>query len=301
MKNLYFTLVFISLISSAQAQKISFTDTSNKWRIAQADWGYYTIINYSFKNTIVSIGGFDYQLLVSNQHDSILIRTDSSKQKVYAKVYRGSIQGAGRQYLDTNEHLLYDFSLQVGDTFKYKTFAHYVQKIDSTQIGGVWHKVFTLKGKNQTSPSFDNIYTVIEGVGCTKGLIYPLGPADFEGSLMLSCFQTNNSQPQTNPKVDFFDNNTSCYLSVEEQNHVQKEVQLYPQPASTVVNIQLPSKIQSGSLTMYNPLGQVVISRSIANSELWEIHNPGNMHGMYYYRISDNTENKIYSGKILFE
>lgn len=301
MKRIYFILAFFSLITSAQAQKISFTDTSNEWRIAQFDWGYYTIINYSFKNTIISIGGFDYQLLVSNQHDSILIRTDSSKQKVYAKVYHGSIQGAGQQYLDTNEHLLYDFSLQVGDTFKYKTFAHHVQKIDSTQIGGVWHKVFTLKGKNQTSPSFNNIYTVIEGIGCTKGLIYPLGPADFEGSLMLSCFKTNNSQPQTNPKVDFFDNNTSCYLNIEEQNHVQKEVQLYPQPATTLVNIQLPAKIQSGSFTLYNQLGQLVTTTTIVNSSLLEIHNPGNLHELYYYRISDNTENKVYTGKMLFE
>lgn len=301
MKILYFTLIFISLVTTAQAQKINFADSSNKWRVVESDWGTNTIINYSFRNTIVSFGGFDYQLLVSNQHDSILIRTDSNKQKVYAKVYNGNIQGAGRQFLDTNEHLLYDFSLQVGDTFKYKTFAHYVSKIDSTQIGSVWHKVFTLNDTSSQPRSFFKMYTVIEGIGCTRGLIYPLGPADFEGSLMLSCFKTNQSQPVANPKIDFFDNSASCYLNIEQQNTTQKEIKLYPQPATSVAKIQLPTVIQSGSVAVYNQLGQVVISNPISNTELLEIHNPGNWQGLYYYKLIDNTENIIYSGKLVFE
>ncbi|MBZ0098185.1 MAG: T9SS type A sorting domain-containing protein [Taibaiella sp.] len=296
MKNLYLAFVLICLCFNAQAQKIYFTDTANRWIVVASDWGWTAIIGYTFGDTITQ-GSTQYQLLRSNKGDSVLVRTDSSRQKVYAKVYKGSIQGAGQIFLDSNEHLLYDFTLKLGDTFAYKTFRHYVTKIDSVQIDGTWHKVFnfTDTGSQGWAP-----YTVIEGIGHMRGLLYPFGPVDFEGELKLSCFYRNQVKPVLNKKINHFDNDMSCYLNIEAEKSNNDYIRLYPQPATSVVNIQLPATIKNGTILILDQLGRAVYHDKVQNISTIKVGKPATP-GLYYYRVTDNTTGQAWQGKILFE
>ncbi len=296
MKILHIFLVSLFVCSSTYAQKIYFTDAANRWRVVKDDWGTTTIIGYTFEDTIAR-GGKKYQLLKSNNGDSVLVRTDSSRQKVYAKVYKGSIQSAGQIFLDSNEHLLYDFTLKVGDTFAYKTFRHYVTNIDSVQIDGVWHKVFNFRdtGSHGWAP-----YTVIEGIGHTQGLLYPLGPMDFEGSLVLSCFYRNLVKPAMSKKINQFDNNMSCYLNIDAEKVRDDHNKVYPQPATTHANIKLPEAIKNGTLYLYNYVGQTLHIEAIQGETQIKLDAPATP-GLYYYRITDNNTRRTWQGKLLFE
>lgn len=308
MKSLYFTLVFISLAISTQAQKINFTDTSNIWIIATSSVNPGQILRHTtayekyYYNGDTTINGIIYYEMrcyvpsTKTDHFSTFVRYDSIDNKVYIFY----------QYTDI---VLYDYNLKIGDTF-YAPFSYYypdlyytVTNVDSVLIKNVYHKQFQLQ---VTDSSFVDLWYTshryVEGIGCISA---PLDHLSGERKLIyfaetsrgIMCFKNQGTYLSQNCSDDFVKEK----LSVGQSMQTGKIIQLYPQPASSVVNIQLPAKILSGSLSVFNQLGQVVISSSIAYSELLEIHNPGNLHGLYYYRISDHTETKIYSGKILFE
>lgn len=307
MKNLYFTLVFISLITSAQAQKINFTDSGNAWYVLigkeMASQGHIT--GYFHENYL---NGGD-TVINSKAYTNFCWYNKSTGATPYAWVRYDS--NARKVYIaDSNTELvLYDYNLSVGDTFYAPKISsplsqvwHVVDSVDSIQINGTFHKTFYLKvgDANLYINEYARDYTIIEGIGCSAGPLYPLyGTAGItaynERSRGVICFKNNGIAPP------IYTNCKDTALSIYNSEISDKPLSVYPQPATSVVNIQLPITIQSGSVKVYNQLGQEVISNTIANKELLEINNPGPLHGLYYYRITDNTENRIYSGKLIFE
>lgn len=301
MKLLYTVFFFAAITIQSYGQKIDFTDSTNKWRVYTSDFGISTVVNYHYLPSHVVVDTTEYMVLVSNNgFDSALIRKDKTGQKIYAKVYRGTIQPAGGPDLDTNEHLLYDFSLQKGDTFHYKSFAFYVDKIDSVQMNTIWHKTFSFK--TAIPNVWKGFYTVIEGIGAVEGLWYPLGPEDFEGLVRLSCFSNSTGQPKLPSKVGgTFDNNESCHLNIQRQTTKYNNLgKLYPQPAHTSVTIEFPDKATSYQLSIINTLGQTVFSQNNIIGSKIIVNRPENA-GLYYYWITDIKTGKTTSGKLLFE
>lgn len=297
-----FSILFILFSLQSGAQKIRFTDTSNRWYIKTTaiDWGGGAWDVY-YADTIVTVDSFDYLLMLSKtRYNSTggsgyinpvaLLREDTIAQKVYIRTYPPTQQA---------ERILYDYSLQPGDTVKAPgiPFVHTLAGIDTLLINGVAHRVYYF----QSTQALNNGYQVIEGIGCPQGLEYPFNPqVPFEGRTELLCFTHNGTKPPLGKKFGKFDNTTSCLLSIKDNNPQNNYVTIYPQPAGSSATIQL-GKLQTGSICIYNNLGQIVSNKSIANQDRIEIGNPGTWNGMYYYRITDNTENKVYSGKLLFE
>lgn len=296
MKNSLLLSIICVLSLQVQAQKISFTDTSNQWRVVDFYFGHAKIIGYSISAPNITVDSFTFSKLTSNNRDSILIRTDSTGQKIYARVYNGSIQAAGSSLINSNEHLLYDFSMQIGDTIQSNGFTNVLTHIDSVLISGQIHKVYFYSGGSPQS--FENGYTVIEGIGCTRGLLYPLAPVDFEGELRLSCFKTKGTTPTMSKKVHSFDNDQSCHLSINEMYNTTTQVKIFPQPAHNQVTITLPQST-TGSISIINTTGQVVYTDDFVDTELLHI-NMNNANGIYYYTISDNNTNNVSNGKLSF-
>jgi two-component system OmpR family response regulator len=156
--------------------------------------------------------------------------------------------------------LLYDYALQVGDTFKRYwgdslAFEHIVDSVGYVDIGGVPHKWLSLSPVVDNPFLFFSSYTFIEGLGCAKGVLYPYYPSFFEEDRLLFCFEKNGSNPSVNPAISktyFLTNNTSpfgppyfidefdfnntssCgFLSVDEvQDDLAGHFSIYPNPAS---------------------------------------------------------------------
>ena len=208
---------------------------------------------------------------------------------------------------DTSEMVLYDYSLQVGDTFRTPFSNHYVSDIDSVMINSNWYKVWSLVQCAPFTYIFGN-YDVIEGIGCTFGIDYGITPLTFsETGTYLRCFANDGTNPALSTKVSgFFNNTTSCSstfgvgVGVHNVESNSTTATLFPNPIDESSKIVLPQTIQSGTLVILNGIGQTIVNTSFQNKDELVIGNVVNTAGIYYYRITDNQSGSVFSGKFMY-
>jgi len=120
------------------------------------------------------------------------LRNDTESHKVY---YRDGYQ--------TEEKLLYDFNLKVGDTLKGSVFLYLnpftVSAIDSILINNNYHKRYSIKLREVLMDEY-----LIEGVGTTVGLLERV--SEFWPFYELRCFSQHGQLGYLNPRV------TDCRL-----------------------------------------------------------------------------------------
>lgn len=306
MKRYLTLLLFFTVAINCYGQKIKFTDTSNSWIVNFSNKDLDVIrYNYYYLDTTIKIDTFEYRYLTAKttytntsngyENQKILVREDSSG-KIYVRVYFGP-----NIINDSSEKLLFDYSLKISDTFitstGIDTFAHYLSKIDTVLINNIPHRVFMM---NPVKSLFkkSNSYNFIEGVGCTSNPIFSLFPDKFEKSWDVFCFSNAGTKPIFSKQIDWLNNTTSCYLSIENQKNDIKKVSIYPQPANSSFSVDLTEAI-SGTLRIYTTLGQIVTMQAIKHERTIHFKNQLNLHGLYYYRITTDNGSAI-SGKIIF-
>lgn len=181
---------------------------------------------------------------------------------------------------DSAEHILYDFTLTVGDTLRgfLADFDPVVQKIDSVQVGNSYRKRWVI----DSSCYFINI---IEGIGSTYGLIELIPPCITDlADYSLLCFQHNQ---------DTF-NNSNCQLitTIREEKLSQEKFKIYPNPSSG--SIQFESYLQLQSVEVYNIHGQMLKSFS-PQDRSWQLPEEK---GLYLIRLQ-NKDGDVYTEKVI--
>ena len=143
-------------------------------------------------------------------------------------------------------------------------------------------------------------FDVIEGIGCTDDPIFPLFPLNFEAGTQLFCFNTNSTTPTVSPKVSgYFDNTTSCTLGVDQITPKSKTTTIYPNPIDETSKIVFSNNISTGSVTVVNDIGQVVLNIPFQNKDDLLIGDKINVPGIYFYRVTDNNNGQVLSGKFV--
>ncbi|MEZ5016365.1 MAG: T9SS type A sorting domain-containing protein [Flavipsychrobacter sp.] len=312
MKHILLSILILSFIFQAKAQKIDFIDSTNIWyyvssyKKTKPQTGYQ--VNYYYYNykgdTVINNKSYR-KLFAGETYLRGLVRFDSSDNKVYV-------------IIDSNiERTLYDYNLKLGDTVSSITeincpvnntrqyIKHYVSKIDSVLLNNIYHKrrTFSIVDYNQYSFCFAKEYDVIEGVGCTYDLFFPLSGAVMPTVAYIStlkksliCLKNNGNVP-TATGITFICNDTTLTVS-ELQN--AKTTKLYPQPVHSYFTLELPTKINNGNLYLHNCTGQRVFQRSLINQNKVRVNNISLPSGMYYYNVQDNKQ-VLYRGKLLVE
>ncbi|MCB0698731.1 MAG: T9SS type A sorting domain-containing protein [Chitinophagales bacterium] len=294
MKHILSIVVILLLAQACDAQKIRFTDTSNVW--------YYTFTRAHSNGQFLGeyqgdslFNGVTY-LVMRTPPFALgirLVREDSINKKIYV-------------IDDTSEKLLYDFTLEVGDTFSYISPTgvinyHIVNKVDSVQIDSIWYKVRHFKNISGGFP-----YTVIDNIGCTGGITFPFWTYTTTVYFQrLNCFFNNRSKPIMSNAISTpyglpFTNTDSCYVSVGDVvGEKDDKVSISPHPVTSVSTMSLPYLMKEATYTLYNAMGQKVEQRTIRNLDKLQLqqHNTG----VYYYIVSDEVKGKAYRGKIIFE
>ena len=307
MKTFTTLLIFIFAIGiETQAQKIYFSDTSNKWTVFEMDGppapdpSHFEGHNFYENTGTVSYKGHIWTQLKKTADlffsqlyiDSALVRDDITANKVFAIVYP-----------DTNEVVLYDYNLQIGDTFKMSNssgnYEHVVTQIDSTTINNISHRIFKLMGINA---AYD--YWIIEGIGSTASPLHPslpVIPILSQHSWFLSCFSNSSIQSQlsSNP-TNFINTSNGCTLSTNDIDIKNSEIVVSPQPAFLNAVIKLPYLFKEGNVSITNKLGQKIYQSTFTQKQDLIIPHPG-IHGMFMYHISEKSTGKTYSGRIVFE
>ena len=217
-------VIFLLFINDAFAQKVRFSDVNNEWNVRLTNVGGVTdgwIYPYNYTASVQK-NGYAYNVLEGtvNTHDSILVREDTLLQKVYCIAYKVK----GFYTNDTVEKVLYDFSLQVGDTFSLSiptpwspqtpyTNTHLVLSVDSFFINGTVHKKWSYQTLQGGMP-----YDVVEGLGAMNDPAFPLFPIMYPVSGVwwdLVCFSNQNTYPYIvpYPNAQAPINNILCSLS----------------------------------------------------------------------------------------
>jgi hypothetical protein len=297
-----------------KAQKVHFADTTDIWQVNVPFSGGGNCYNcrYEYSYTGMDSSGVYCILKGNNVADSAWIREDTISHKVYAKIIRSSWITP-----DTDEVLLYDFSLQVGDTFKMAagingaaTFEHIVSSIDTIMVGNIAHKLFHFSGlSNPTRP-----YDVIEGIGCLQGPLHPYFPFLFEERRELYCFSTGGTNPYLNPapssvttfdftpvgieerSTPFHNINTCSLLDIEGVKNLAA-LSIFPQPASNNVTVKLPPALETGTAILTDIAGQIIFKRKFSEQKQIIIAHPARA-GIYY--LSIQGRNSITTEKLVF-
>ncbi|NBW71859.1 MAG: T9SS C-terminal target domain-containing protein [Flavobacteriia bacterium] len=180
----------------------------------------------------------------------------------------------------SNETVLYDFNLSIGDTvppspLNYNgNFINIVTDIDTVFLGGVYRKRFKLD-----SCFLEQLY-YIEGIGSTYGLLSPT-MCPFEAFYNLQCF-TNNSLP-------VYPNSTTSCSSVTANLESLETNQFSISPNPTSGALFITTNLLAYDISIFNSIGQLIQKKSIhSNSTFLDISNlPA---GALLIQFSDNNK-----------
>jgi hypothetical protein len=211
------------------------------------------------------------------------MRNDIESRKVY---YRYNYQ--------TEESLLYDFSLQIGDTLKGSVFENSdeftVSAIDSILINDNYHKRYSINLRE-----FFMYEYLIEGIGTTIGLIERV--SEFWPFYKLRCFSENGQLGYLDPWATECRLETdSCYVGIGEITNGPK-VLVIPNPAKTneLFSIDLSKSKQEGikTIDLYDIRGRKLV-QIISPVFPLAIKSPEKA-GLYFLRLSykDGNQNMI--------
>ena len=287
MKHLLLYLTIILSTKSVFGQNLNFPDSNAIWSVynekyfVDGDSTYNTIDykKYYFTNdSIVTTGSF-----------FALLREDTILKKVFS-IASGN----------TQEHLLYDFSLSIDDTISVYplSFPSYsgpilikVDLIDSILIGSNYHKRLKISGVNQNS-NYNEYW--IEGIGSTMGIFN----CAITGTLFfhiyyptLLCFEKDGVTSYSNP------NFTDCYQNYPigiDDISLQPKSLLFPNPATNLVFIKSDNEIKSYKVESF--VGQI-IKQEKTNAKSFSIDISNYLDGVYLVTLT--TDNGITVKKLI--
>ncbi|MCB0697126.1 MAG: T9SS type A sorting domain-containing protein [Chitinophagaceae bacterium] len=290
MKHTITFILFLLFTQILSAQKIRFTDSGNVWHEGFSDMYTWGVGKFEIQKD-VTINGIVYKSFTT---PGFFVRNDTTTQRVY--MLKGGV-----------EYLLYDFSLQVGDSIHYPNGTHYVSRIDSVKLDSVWHTVFYFN----TGTAGGWPYAVVEGIGCIDGIIFPLDNYhNVEGHSWLVCFHHNGNKTNVTPPILYgntgvnitFTNTDSCYVGVATLSKTSHgSVTISPHHATVISKIILPEDLQEGTISIFNTIGQVVKTLFIYHAQAIPVKELQLNTGMYYYRISDNKTGQVWQGKLFYK
>ena len=232
-----------------------------------ASWSVYSFSNYQSDTLEYYLDG---DTLLYDGNWSKLFRRNLQGEANYCGAIKDSDGIVEIKLPEEEKRLLYDFTLEVGDTFPYSPFFYgyddYGEETYSMMVVERVDTVQLLNGESRreivsnmvTSGIYEEVQERwIEGLGSIHGPLFPLNPkllaVEVHEEFTLVCFSENDELLYHNPLF------TSCFLGVNiEKNEVADQyVQIYPNPTGGTLTVESASPIRE--ITVYDLSGRVVV------------------------------------------
>lgn len=193
---------------------------------------------------------------------------------------------------DSSEFELYNWNLQLGDTFRDRRFDSafiVVSSFDSVKIEGTWRKRLGFygigknpKGEGGGMQSCHDQW--IEGVGSTLGPLRDFGDC-WHWQYRLFCLGYKTDKGKI-PKAIYGRCNP---MSIENETNTTLSFSIYPNPSNSGL-ITLTTNISEPTITIRNVIGELVFSNSY-NSHFKELQlELPSTKGIYFIELKKGTE-----------
>jgi len=258
--------LFLAILSYCQVNYPIPQDETSEWRIWNSTWDPpSSIVQSSDARVFVSgdtiINGKVYSILLASGLTTYEYQGISNSWSFENEFYTFIRTDSARTWIYRNgqEELLYDFTLQAGDTLP-ETSINWgtvvISSIDSVLVDGKYLKRFNI----YDSINEDLLSTwYIEGIGHEYGLIEPMYMMLDNGNF-LECYAENGA-PVFNPQGE------PCDLTVliNEWNAQVNLLKVYPNPSRGIFNISYSSAEEKEVLIKILGLRGDIIYRSLWN------------------------------------
>jgi hypothetical protein len=187
--------------------------------------------------------------------------------------------------------LLYDFNLEEGDTF------HIDEYYDMMKVDSIRYLDFGDTPRKYWFFNIQSTYgyvTWIEGVGEWGNFSLPLNVVS-SSSTQLLCFHENGNLVYQNPNFN------SCYVNTTSVPSITKSqglLNLFPNPATTQITLNLPENKANATYTLYDMQGRIQLTGKTSNTQT-EINVATLPRGLYILKII--TEKEIITKKIVLQ
>lgn len=204
---------------------------------------------------------FCSDIIISGPAYSGGLREDSINQRVFS-----------RWSANENEKLIYDYTLQVGDTlpaemmwFTFDTYGIYVTNIDTIQTyDGINRRVWYLDYEEIIYPGWPQI---IEGIGCTSGLFGGIEPY-WEGWNELLCYSVDVEEVWRSWRDTCYVFTDSCAtVGIEIKYSAGFNIRTAPNPFNTQFTLENLPENKQMELVLINFFGQVVYRKSLTGGQ----------------------------------
>lgn len=212
----------------------------------------------------------------------------------YDNVYVGAIREDTSKHVyfygkyETQEKLLYDFNLEVGDTLPElygadPDITFIVDSIDSVLVINEYHKSYIIVA------DWSDDFKLIEGIGSTCGLLtYGSFPGLYS---TLKCFKQNG--------VSAYPSGEECelYTPLGINEKPDNIVAIYPNPTKGFVNFEF-ADLNIQQLTIYTITGETILEKSeLQQNEIIDLS--GQESGLYIVKIQSDSD--VFISKMIKE
>jgi hypothetical protein len=296
---------------SSFSQSVQFPTEDAVWSV------YSESIGLTERDTTIHYISFGDTLIENEVYQKLYASNDTLPSIANRLEYVGSYKELNRRFLfiasdSITQDTVYDFNLEVGtviDSYENclpKTpdclyFA--IQSVDTIMtLDGVKRKRYNIhKYVRIDEDRLEGFYIFswIEGIGSTIGLIpnynliyfqsFPISPVTIE---TLLCFKEKEALTYTDSLL--YDGNCFIDKFVSVQNQYLKDVEIYPNPFYSNVEVLLDKdRVYRLSLDVFNSLGQRVHQQEVENSNA-SISLSYLPSGTYYLKITDTTNREAF-------
>lgn len=240
-----------------------------------------------------------YNFLNWNQRNFVGgIRQDTAAKRVYTKlnnwmypIYPPSII----LFQDTGDVLLYDFSLEIGDSIKIPSVFSYYQymyviNVDSIVVQGSYRKYLVL---NSLLHPWVNSYW-IEGIGSLNGLFWPRFDQEF-GICNLECMSQDSVQLYI---MDGGVGNCPYIPNKLLNKKITVELRIFPNPVHDNLTLNIP-RLETNEVvyTIFDFTGNLIVQKCKISTEQSHIDVAFLNEGIYIIQIG--IENQFYNYKFI--
>lgn len=236
-----------------------YIDQTSAWKGYHYQWGAgfsdkhaTTEFQYS-KDTIID--GKDYIELLYRRFDYhtelVGIQTDTVWSSEYiGKIYLREVDNKWYHREASADRLILDFNYEIGDTIHYDWYYneyYIVQDIEEFEIGGETRKKFIIHLQ------YSRRFYVYEGIGSSRGFLYPFIDASFEGYRVLECY---NYQGETFIVDSRAENCEIQIVSDIRESPKEWQAEIYPNPVKDVLNIEMKGGVGEQKIGLFDLNGK---------------------------------------------